>query len=96
MSEKLLRLSCPNCGEPINLQVLKVTEQSSLIDRVKDIIEDWIEDVDITEENGSVIVTPKSFLGKDVWYEINDALSSLDAEYLSAGKESRWIVRSGT
>jgi hypothetical protein len=90
-----LTLRCPNCGEPISLQISKVIEQCSLIDEVKKTIDDWIEDVDITEEKGSVIVMPKGFLGKDIWYEINDALNSLDAEWVSAGKESRWIVREG-
>lgn len=91
MNKKSLTLSCPNCGEPISLQVSKVAEQS-MIDEVKDTVDDWIEDVDITEKNGSVIVTPKGFLGKDIWYEINEALRPLDAEWVSAGKESRWVI----
>lgn len=95
MGENSLMLRCPNCGEAISLQVSKVTEQSSLIDKVKSTIDDWIEDLDITEENGSVIVMPKGFLGKDIWYEINDALKSFDAEWISAGKESRWVIKDG-
>lgn len=93
MNEKSLTLRCPNCGEPISLQVLKVTEESSLINEVKRTIDDWIEDVDITEENGSVIVMPKGFLGGDIWHEINDALKPFDVEWVSAGKESRWVIR---
>lgn len=93
MNENSLTLSCPNCGEPISLQVVKPIEQSSLIDKVKDTIDDWIEDIDITEENGSVVVMPKGFLGKETWYEINEALKPLDAEWVSAGKESRWVIR---
>jgi len=71
-----------------------VTKQPSLIAEVKKAIDDWIEDVDITEENGSVIVMPKGFLGKDVWYEINGALKPFDAEWVSAGKESKWAIKS--
>ena len=93
MNKNSLTLSCPSCGQPISLQFSKVTEQP-LIDKVKDTINDWMEDVDITEENDTVVVMPKGFLGKDVWYEINDALKSLDAEWVSAEKESRWIIKS--
>ena len=89
-----LTMECPSCGAPISLQISKVKKQSSVIAEVKKTIDDWIEDVDITEENGSVIVIPKGFLGKDVWYEINDALKSFDPEWVSAGKESRWIIKS--
>ena len=91
MNENSLTLSCPNCGESISLRVLKVEEQS-VGDKVKDTIDDWIEDVDITEENGSVVVMPKGFLGKETWFEINEALKPLDAEWVSAGKESRWVI----
>ena len=94
MSRNSLTLSCPSCGQPISLQVSKVAEQS-LLDKVKDTVDDWIEDVDITEENDAVVVVPRGFLGKEVWYEINDALKSFDAEWVSAGKESRWVIKSG-
>lgn len=93
MNKNSLTMSCPSCGDPISLQVSKVAEQSSLIAKVKETIDEWVEDVDITEEDSSVVVVPKSFLEKDVWYKINDALKSLNGEWVSAGKESRWIIK---
>ena len=89
-----LTMECPSCGAPISLQFSKGKEESSIVTEVKKTIDNWIEDVDITEENGSVIVMPKGFLGKDVWYEMNDTLKSFDPEWVSAGKESKWIIKS--
>jgi hypothetical protein len=39
-----------------------------------------------------LIVKPLAFLGREVWYEINDMLKSFNAEWVSAGNESRWII----
>jgi hypothetical protein len=93
MSENSLTLSCPNCGEPILLEISKVLKQPASIQDIKGVLDRWIEDVDVTEENDSIVVIPKGFLGKELWYQINNALKPFDADYVSAGKESRWVIR---
>ena len=54
---------------------------------------EWLDDLDITEEDECIVVMPKAYLGKELWYKINEALKSVDAEWGSAGKESRWVIR---
>lgn len=93
MSENLSTLSCPNCGEPIALQISKVAKQPASGQEVKRVLDEWIDDVDMTEEDGSIVVTPKGYLGKEIWHQINNALKTFDTEWESAGKESRWVVQ---
>lgn len=78
----------------MELQISKVKKQPASIEDVKEVLDDWIKDIDITEENGSLVVMPKGFLGKEIWYKINNALKPFDTEWVSAGKESRWVIKS--
>ena len=101
MEEKLSRIECPHCGKPIDLQATKVepetVEKSApLIDMVKSTTRKWSKEVDVVEQNGMVIVTPKAYLGKDLWQQINDSLKPFEPEWVSAGKESRWVIREKT
>ncbi len=93
MSEKSLTLRCPSCGEQIALQVSRVPKQPASIENVKGALDEWIEDVDVTEEDDSIVVMPKAFLGKELWFQVNNALKTFDTEWVSAGKESRWVIR---
>lgn len=94
MNESLSTLTCPNCGGAIELQIRKVMRQNASIEDVKNRLEEWIEQVDVTESDDSILVTPKGYLGKELWYQINNALRQLYAEWVSAGKESRWVIKS--
>lgn len=93
MSGNSLTLSCPNCGEPIALQANKVTKKTASIKEVKETLSEWIDNVDVIEEDDCIVVMPKAYLGKELWYKINEALKPFDVEYVSAGKESRWEIR---
>lgn len=94
MSESSLMLRCPNCGEAVEIKIGKVTKQHPSIEEVKAALDEWIDQVDVTESDGSIVVTPKGYLGKEPWYQINKALKTFDTEWISAGKESRWIIKS--
>jgi len=94
MGENFSMLRCPNCGEAIEIRISKSNRKSASIEEVKDVLQEWIDRVDITESEDSIVVTPNSYLGKGLWYEINEALKTFDAEWVSAGKESRWIIKS--
>jgi transposase-like protein len=50
-----------------------------------------IEKVNIVNEKDCVKVTPKMWLEKQVWKEINDILKLSDFNWLSNGKDSCWI-----
>lgn len=93
MSESSLTLKCPNCSEAIELQISKVKKQPASIEDVKEVLGEWLDDLDITEEDECIVVMPKAYLGKELWYKINDALKPFDVEYVSAGKESRWVTK---
>jgi len=98
MEEKLTIFKCPHCGKQIGVcTVSYVTKidaavQTQLIDHVREALSKWVDDLDVIENEQTITVTPKGFLRKDVWYEINDALKVFDAEWISAGKESRWVI----
>jgi hypothetical protein len=93
VSEGPLTLSCRNCGEPIGLRISKVAKQHASIQDVNNALAEWIDQVDVSESDGSIMIRPKGYLGKELWFEMNNALKSLGAEWVSAGKESKWIIR---
>jgi uncharacterized Zn finger protein len=94
MDKNSLTVKCPNCGEIIELAVIKVPKLSASIEGVEEAIKEWIDQVDVTRSDDSIVITPKEFLGKKLWYQINNALEKFGAEWVSAGKESRWIIES--
>lgn len=93
MSENASTLRCPNCGELIELTIRKAPIQPASIENVKGALSEWIDQVDVTESDDSIVVTPKGYLGKKLWHQVNNALKPFDTEWISAGKESRWIIK---
>lgn len=97
MEEKSSIIQCPHCSKPITLQVTKTeskkTKRVPLIEMVQSTTKKWSNDVDVIEEEKGVVVIPKGYLGKDVWFQINESLKPFDPEWVSAGKESRWVIR---
>lgn len=97
MKEKMAVFNCPYCGKKIGISsyITKLNEtQAKLIDQVKNAISKWVDELDIIEKEGTIAITPKAYLGKDVWHEINDSLKAFNPEWISAGKESRWEIKS--
>jgi hypothetical protein len=93
MNEAFLTLRCPNCGEPIELAIRKSHRKPISVDDVKEAIKEWINQVDVSQSDGSIVINPKEFLGKKLWQKINIALQEFNAEWISAGKESRWMIK---
>lgn len=95
--EGKLSIECPHCNDTIALQVvkteLKKMKRVPLIEMVQSTTRKWRNDVDVIEDEKSVVVTPKAYLGKEVWYKINESLKPFDPEWVSAGKKSRWVIR---
>jgi len=96
MEEKLSRIECPHCGNQIAIQVIQPkseAKESVSLNAVKSSINKWADCVDVVEHNDAILITPKGYLGKDIWQEINDALKPFNAEWISAKKESRWVIQ---
>ena len=92
------RIECPHCGNQIAIQVTKPeakAEPTVTINDIRSALNEWVDCIDIVEQDSGIVITPKGYLGKDVWQEINDALKPFNAEWISAKKESRWMVRLG-
>jgi len=103
MEEKVTLFNCPHCGKSIALAIVSyiskpmtpgVTDQAKLFVQVKNALSKWSNDLDVAEKDGTITVAPKGYLGKDVWQEINDVLKPFSSEWISAKKESRWIIKS--
>ena len=62
------------------------------IEYVKSMLEDYLDELDIREEVVSIVVKPKSFLGRDKFATIAAFVEELGGSYISAGKESRFII----
>jgi hypothetical protein len=54
--------------------------------------EHFITELDIREEVFDIVVEPKSFLGRDMFAAVATIIEELGGRYISAGKESRFII----
>lgn len=91
------RLVCPHCDKPLYINVTlgnAAKKDVPLIDAIKGVISKWVENVDIVQKNGTVVVTPKGYLGTEMWHLINSSLSQFETEWVSSGKESHWVIKS--
>jgi hypothetical protein len=68
-----------------------VTTQSQ-IEFVKSRLEDYLGELEIREEVTSIVVEPKSFLGRDRFASIATIVEELGGSYISAGRESRFLI----
>lgn len=92
MEEKTLQ--CPYCKKPLEVEIAKTEpERMTLLEQIKHALTKSLNSVDITETNGIVVVTPRGFLGREVWQQINENMKQFNPEWVSEGKESRWIVK---
>jgi hypothetical protein len=90
MNEKFTVVKCPYCGKRIGLTKL---ETKRTAEQVKVAISNWSEDLDVVKEEDFIAVIPKNYLGTEVWQEINNALKPFNPEWISAKKESRWVIK---
>jgi DNA-directed RNA polymerase subunit RPC12/RpoP len=94
MEEKIFKIECPHCGNQILFNVIKPELKEKVsIDAIKVAIDKWADCVDVVEHDNTIVITPKAYLGRDVWQEINDALKPFNPEWISAKKESRWVIK---
>jgi hypothetical protein len=103
-NEKITWITCPDCGSKIGI-VISVgnTETPRIVHEEK---EEWppqaaggvLEAVgvdtsllDIEENEATIQVTPKRFLG-DQWGPINDKIREMGGTWIRDGRNSRWEI----
>jgi hypothetical protein len=103
-NEKITWITCPDCGSKIGI-VISVgnTETPRIVHGEK---EEWppqaaggvLEAVgvdtsllDIEENEATIQVTPKRFLG-DQWGPINDKIREMGGTWIRDGRNSRWEI----
>lgn len=83
-----MSITCPYCGKTIYIETKKATLKEKIVGALG-ILNEL---VDVTKSGGTFIIKPKGFLGKDKFAEIARVLREFDASYVSAGRDSHWVV----
>ena len=63
------------------------------VEAVRRELAEHLDDLEITSSEEGIFVKPKGFLGKEKFADIAAKVRSLGGEYISAGKESRFVIK---
>ena len=80
--------STPDQGEGLSTQGNSQTLLATLRTRLAE----YVHELAITEESTGVTVTPNTFLGRDKFVAIASIIEELGGHYISASKESRFLI----
>ena len=72
-------------------QFEKECKRNLLKNLLENLLEKKIKKVTIINEGDSIKVTPKGWIDKQIWREINDILRLHKFSWLSNGKDSCWL-----
>lgn len=64
----------------------------TIIEGLKLDLYSYIEDLNVTEEQEYIVVTPKRYLGRKKFNSIASIIQEMGGHYVSAGKMSRFLV----
>jgi len=78
---------------PIELPVL--IKPSLTVELVKKDLDLYLEDIDITEDDENMVVMPKRYLGRDKFAPLAEIIRDLGGSYVSAGRESKFLIPKG-
>lgn len=106
MSTSYVKVIPKDDGAIISVNGFDITITVQLSDRQPDIprpdpitldylqmrFEHFLSELDIREEAFDIIIEPKSFLGRDMFAAVATIIEELGGRYVSAGKESRFII----
>jgi len=84
---------CPYCGKTVYFRVEKATLREEVVSALGSLNE--LVDISEPTPDGTLTVKPKGFLGKEKFTEIARALERFGVNYVSAGRESHWIIGTG-
>jgi len=62
------------------------------VESVKTLLAEFLEELDISENVEGIVVRPKSFLGRETFAAIAAIIKEIGGTYISAGKESRFLI----
>lgn len=62
------------------------------VESVKARLEEYLEELEVSEEAEGIVVRPKGFLGRDRFASIAAIVEAMGGRYISAGKESRFLI----
>jgi hypothetical protein len=85
-----MSIICPYCGKTIYIETKKATLREEIVSALGPLNE--LVDITGPTVEGTIIVKPKGFLGRDKFAEIARILKGFGASYVSAGRESRWEI----
>ncbi|UCH03176.1 MAG: hypothetical protein JSV20_05225 [Candidatus Bathyarchaeota archaeon] len=63
-----------------------------ILESIESALEEYREDIEIREETDKITVKLKGYLGREKFAAIASIIKGLCGEYISAGKESRFII----
>ena len=73
--------------EPAATPLLRITVES-----IKRDLSAYLKDLDISEDEEKVVVTPKRYLGHKKFVSISSLVEEVGGTYVSAGKRSRFLI----
>jgi hypothetical protein len=77
----------PCTREPAATTPLRITVES-----IKRDLSTYLKDLDISEDDEKVVVTPKRYLGHKKFVSISSLVEEIGGTYVSAGKKSRFLI----
>jgi hypothetical protein len=73
--------------EPATITPSRITVESIKCD-----LSTYLKDLDISEDDEKVVVTPKRYLGHKKFVSISSLMEEIGGTYVSAGKRSRFLI----
>ena len=67
-------------------------DSQTLLETLRTRLVEYVHELAITEEVTGVTVTPNAFLGREKFVAIASIIEELGGHYISAGKESRFLI----
>ena len=90
LDRELRRRYAPGSVE--SKSVMVEAPRVSVSDVIGELSKDLLEQVDVADAGDRIIVSPKQFLGSDVFAKISRIVEGFGGQYVSDGKSSRWVI----
>ena len=78
--------------EGYEIEITVRPKVKATVEAVRRELEEHLDILEITSTDEGIVVKPKGFLGKEKFADIAAKMRSLGGEYISAGKESRFVI----
>ena len=63
-----------------------------IVESVRSRLAEYLEDINVSEEAEGIVVKPTGYLGRDKFASIAAIVRELGGNYVSAGRESRFVI----